>query len=262
MALTGGFLAATAPAIVIGSKTTDFPCVIPILDDAGNVVGTGVLVGKNKVITADHVKGTRTKIGQTTFKASKRVSAPANSANEAPDLAVLIFDDELANEYYTIDSGAVPTGSTICIIGYGPSSTDTSSPFTLKDDPNPVRREAKNKVDTVISLTGDSDTPPKKYKDDAYCFDWDAPTAGGIPNEGITTPNDSGGAMFVINPDGSKRFAGMILGGDADTTAKYGDNSYASVLKNNKAWIASVPEPSSAAVLLSALAVCCLRRRR
>lgn len=248
--------------IVIGTTTTDFACVIPILDDAGNVVGTGVLVGKNKVITADHVKGTRTKIGQTTYRAKNRVAAPSDAQNFAPDLAVLCFEDELSQEFYTIDSGAVANNSTLCIVGYGPSSKGTQSPYTLDNDPNPTRREAKNKVDTKTTLQSDSDAPPKKYKDSVYCFDWDAPgTGGAVPGEGITTPNDSGGAMFIVEPNGTKRFVGMIIGGDADTTAKYGDQSYASELRNDKAWIESVPEPSPV-VVMAAGALALLTRKR
>lgn len=256
-------VAALSPAcfaICIGDVTTDFKCVVPIIDDAGNTVGSGILVGKNKIITADHVPGSRTKLGLTTHKASQRVSAPKRPDGTQPDLAVLIFDSEISTDYYTIDTGAVPIGSTICIIGYGNSSTDTTSPFTLKQDTDNTRRVAKNTVDTATSLSTDDD--PKKYKDDVYCYDFDRP-GNTPPNDGITTPGDSGGATFVVDPSGKSRLVGMIVGGEAsDTTAKYGDQSYSSKLSNYKDWISSVPEPSSTATMALGLIAIAARRRR
>lgn len=248
---------APAQAIVPGTATNDFPCVVPILDDNDVFVGTGVFVGKRKLITADHVRGNRIKIGLTTHRGT-RVSAPTSGGSSA-DLAVLCFDEDIAGEFYTIDADPVTPGSSICLVGYGPSSKSGSSPYDITPDPNPVKREAKNVVDTTTEI--ESDDGPKRYKDQTYCFDFDAPGSG-VPNEGITTPNDSGGALFVIGPNNTKRFVGMLLAGEVDTTAEYGMNSYATQLRVHKAWIESVPEPGSLVALSVGLGFVIARRRR
>lgn len=258
--LLGAALAVPSLAICVGEVTVEFKCVVPILDDAGNSVGSGILVGKNKVITADHTGGSRTKIGLTTHKASQRISAPKRPDGTQPDLAVLYFDSDISSDYCTIDSGAVPIGSTICIIGYGNSSTDATSPYTLKQDNDNIRRVAKNTVDSATSLSTDDD--PKKYKDDVYCYDFDPPR-GPLPDDGITTPGDSGGATFVVDPGGKSRLVAMIVGGEAsDTTAKFGDRSYSSKLSNYKDWIASVPEPSCNVMIATGLIAISVRGNR
>jgi|TARA_R110002095_G_scaffold216569_1_gene214636 outer membrane autotransporter protein len=229
-----------------------FTPVVNITLPGSENVCTGTLINARTVLTASHCfdgVAPATTFG-VTFTPTTTINTPdilAGSRLVHPgytnrttffsvnDVALLTLEEPVENVTPIEPSDEfVPIGTSIISVGYG-SSGSASNPSSNSDG---QLRTVNNVIDG-FEANGSGD----KF----YVADFDDPNliipnqAGGIalPNEGVPGPGDSGGPLFIVNPDGSLRLIGTVVGGTREIPplGAYGSIALWTATATNFDWI-------------------------
>lgn len=252
----------TCLAIVSGKKTTDFPSVglLAMVQD-GKVKGvcTGTFVGRNTILTAAHCAsedpdvvvyvpghdvdfGTTTEARAAALKKGKRPKkvlllgkdiafghgdSMDPSKDSRRDLAILIFEDDVAPAVTPILERRAKEGETATIVGYG----DTSIPeggSPPSDASRVTKRRGTNKVrywdeelfgpadDGVLLLTGAAETSGDKAVSMAGHGDSGGPL---LVNDAIAGVASTGTHEGIYPEEIRKKIEGDALNSYADLSS-------------------------------------------
>ncbi|MFP4215322.1 MAG: trypsin-like serine protease [Phycisphaerae bacterium] len=223
------------------------------LNTAGGT--SGVLIGPNKVLTANHCVSD---ISSATFsldtaEGRKTWAVESKSALDEMDLAVLTLSESTGLSGAAVYEGNDEAGHLAAMVGYGYSGV--GQPDTAQF-PRGTARVGYSMIDYALSryLISYFDQPGSSGSQDA--------------DEGAATTGDSGGGIF-IRSDGEWVLAGLhryVRDGDDDGIfPEFGDQARGIRLSQASSWLADhltpVPEPGTMVLLTLGGLVLTVRRR-
>jgi hypothetical protein len=206
----------------------------------GAVMGSGVLVAPNYMLTAAHVA----QGGTTTFELASGIYSQgwsiihsgwdSDNITNGYDLALVRLDTLVLDEQPTaMYSGAFDVGQQATLVGFGRTGTG----LTGATEPAGTKRAGVNMLQAGSSYG---------YNSRLLTADFDDPTKGpdkGLDMEYLAAPGDSGGGVFIDDGGGNQVLAGLVsfvFAYDGDYDSSYGDGMGITRIYSLRPWISSL----------------------